>query len=68
MFAVIVVVWIVIGVIAFIVVGGIIIAVRDRRKPEDLGQLEADRAAAQASLGSQRRGDTDIREEEGRFN
>ena len=71
-FAVIVVVWIVIAVLAFILVGGIIIAVQNRRKPEDLGELEADRAAAQASLASdaQRResGTTAIRDQEGRFN
>ncbi len=72
MFAVIVIVWIMAAVFAVIIVGAIILAVRDRRKPEDLGEHEAERAAAQASLASdaQRResGTTAVRDQEGRFN
>jgi hypothetical protein len=70
MFAVIVVVWIVIAALAFILVGGIILWMRERRTPTDLGEREADRAAARQSLAAtqQQGSDTAIREEEGRFN
>ena len=69
-FAVIVIVWIMVAVFAVIIVGGIVLAVRNRRSPEDLADVEADRAAAQASLASEkhRDGETAVRHEEGGFN
>ena len=68
-FAVIVIVWIMAAVFAVIIVGGIVLAVRNRRNPEDLAEHEADRAAARASLATEKRdGETAVRHEEGGFN
>jgi cytochrome b subunit of formate dehydrogenase len=70
MFAVIVVVWIVIAVLVFILIGGLILWMRERKTPTNLGEREADRAAARESLAATQSEGTEsaVRREEGGFN